>query len=158
MRRIVLATLAFALIAGAGTAAAANPVVSAIERTAKARSAKVQIEARTTIPGTTVVMRGGGATRGMSVAMSLYTSGSGQSFTMDVVGLRESGAYVMYMRSPVFDGQLPPGKIWLRIDLQKAARDLGVDFSSLMSSAQTLAPLEHGLVSTKRVGSERVAG
>ena len=158
MRRIVLATLASALIVGADTAAAANPVVSAIERTAKARSAKVQIEASTTIPGATVVMRGGGATQGMNIAMSLYTSGAGQSFTMDVVGLRERSAYVMYMRSPVFDSQLPPGKSWLRIDLQKAASNLGVDFSGLMSSAQTLAPLEHGLVSTRRVGSERVAG
>jgi hypothetical protein len=158
MRRLVLVALATSLLVGANAAAAANPVLSAIERTAKARSSKVEIEATTSVPGTTIVMHGGGTTRGTSVAMSLYTSGSGQSFTMDVVGLRERGAYVMYMRSPVFAGQLPPEKSWLRIDLQRAANQLGVDLSSVMSSSRTLAPLEHGLVSTTRVGFERVAG
>jgi hypothetical protein len=158
MRRILLAALVCVLLAAPSTAAAGNPVISAIQRTAKAKSSKIEIEATTTIPGTTIVMRGGGATRGMNVTMSLFTTGGGQSFSMDAIGLFERGAYVMYMKSPAFAGQLPPGKSWLRIDLQKAASSLGVDFSSLMSSSQTLAPLQHGLVSTKRLGSERVAG
>jgi hypothetical protein len=64
----------------------------------------------------------------------------------------------MYMRSPVLRTQLPPGKSWWRLDLSKGAATLGVDFTSLMDASQSLAPLEHGIVATKRLGNESVAG
>jgi hypothetical protein len=77
---------------------------------------------------------------------------------MDLVGLLESGHFIMYMRSPLFRSQLPSGKTWIRFDLQAQGAKLGIDFSSLLRSSEALAPLWHGLVSTSRMGSEVVAG
>lgn len=70
----------------------------------------------------------------------------------------KKGSYVMYMRSPAFQSQLPAGKKWLRLDLSKQAATVGVDFTSLLSASQSFAPLEKGLVSTTRIGREQVAG
>ena len=72
--------------------------------------------------------------------------------------LEEAGSYVMYMRSPLFASQLPRGKSWIRLDLSRQTASLGVDFSSLVSTSQTFAPLEKGMVSTKRKGRAVVAG
>jgi hypothetical protein len=88
----------------------------------------------------------------------MRTRVAGQSVKMDAVLLRQGGSYVMFMRSPAFASQLPAGKTWLRIDLSQQAANAGVDFSSLIDTGQTLAPLEKGLVSTKRLGRETVAG
>jgi hypothetical protein len=88
----------------------------------------------------------------------MTTRAGGKATNFDAVLLRERGAYVMYMRSPVLRTQLPPGKSWWRLDLSKGAATLGIDFTSLMDASQSLAPLEHGIVATKRLGNESVAG
>lgn len=77
---------------------------------------------------------------------------------MDAIMLKEGGSYVIYLRSPAFSAQLPPGKSWLRVDLSRQAATLGIDFSGLLSTTQTFGPLEKGLVSTARIGRETVAG
>ena len=157
MRRFAL--LVLVALAVPAAAQAANPVAKAAERSAKARSSTMTLSTRTVVPGAGVVTATGrGSQKGQSVELTMRTEGAGASISMDVVGLFESGNFVMYMRSPVFSGQLPSGKSWVRFDLQKQGEKLGLDFSSLLGSSQAVAPLWHGLVSTKRLGSDVVAG
>ena len=157
MRRLVV-VLAVALLFPAA-AEAANPVLSAAKRSATAETTKLQLHMTAKVPGSpSVVMTGRGSTSGQRVSLHMQTNAAGQRVSMDAIGLVERGGYVMYMRSPVFEGQLPSGKTWVRFDLQKAGSSVGLDFASLIGQSQTLAPLEHGLVSTKRLGTEPVAG
>ena len=157
MLRLV-ALLVAALLVPA-VAEAANPVLAAAKRSANAKSTTVQLHLTAKVPGSpSVVMTGSGGTSGQRVKLRMRTSASGQRIPMDAVGLVEKSGYVMYIRSPAFEGQLPPGKSWVRIDLQKQGASVGLDFSSLIGQSQTLAPLEYGLVSTRRLGTERVAG
>jgi hypothetical protein len=159
MRRFLLP---FVLVAGLlvpVAAQAANPVYSAAKRSANAKSSTMQIRTATTVPGVgTVVATGSGAQRGQSVKLSMRSSAAGVTFSMHVIGLLERGHFVMYMRSPLFDAQLPPGKDWVRFDLQKQGEKVGIDFSSLLGSSQAMAPLWHGLVSTTSLGRASVAG
>ena len=62
------------------------------------------------------------------------------------------------MRTPALKTQLPKGKTWLRVDFEKEAAKLGIDFSGILDESQTLGPLQRGLVSTSRLGRETVAG
>jgi hypothetical protein len=68
-----------------------------------------------------------------------------------------------YMRSPAFDAVLPSGKRWLKFDLARAGKEIGVDFSTLMQGAnsdptQTLQYLKAAGGDVKRVGTETVRG
>lgn len=147
------------LLLAPSTALAADPVIAAATKSSTASSTKLQLHMRTNASGAPpVVMTGNGSTSGQRVSMHMNTTVTGQRVAMDAIGLVESGHYVMYMRSPAFQAQLPQGKTWLRIDLQAVGGSIGLDFSSLIGQEQTLAPLAHGLVSTKRLGAERVAG
>ena len=158
MRRLVL-LLAVLLVAVPATAGAANPVIAAAQKSATAKSTKLQLHSRTSVPGASpVVLTGSGSTSGQRVTLHASTTFVGQRVPMDAIGLNEGGHYVMYLRSPVLQGQLPQGKSWLRIDLQTAGGSVGLDLGSLVGQAETLAPLAHGLVSSKRLGTERVAG
>jgi hypothetical protein len=158
MRRLLIAC-AVVLALPVASWAADNPVVAAAKRTTAAKTSTFQMAFTMTVPGQgTATIAGTGAQRGSDVKMSLRMRSGGVSFRMDAVLVREGGAYVMYMRSPLFRSQLPRGKSWIRVNLSKQASTLGFDFSSLASVSQTLAPLEKGIVSTKRVGSEVVAG
>jgi hypothetical protein len=139
--------------------AAGDPVVAATKRTAAAKSATFQMTVSSTIPGQgKTTLAGTGVQRGPNVKVSMRARAGGVAFRMDALLLKERGSYVMYLRSPLFQAQLPPGKSWIRLDLAKQAASLGLDFSSLLSVSQTLAPLESGIVSTKRIGREVVAG
>ncbi len=158
VRRIaLLPVLLLVGLVAAGTAAAANPIVGAVERTSTARSSIVDMQVSTSVKGQTVVLTGSGAVRGGDVKMSVHTTGAG-SVTIDLVMRKEGGTYVMYMRSSALQAQLPGGKSWLRLDLTKASQQLGVDFAGLLDSSKSLDPLERGVVSTRRIGRETVAG
>lgn len=158
MRRllaVIVVALALPTLAGAGS----SPIVSAIQRTADAKSSTMQLSISASIPGQgAFTLAGTAAQRGTSVKMSMRTRVQGTAFTLDAVLLREGSSYVMYMRSPLFQAQLPRGKSWIRIDLSAQGAKAGVDFSSLLNASQSLAPLEAGLVSTTRLGRETVAG
>lgn len=71
--------------------------------------------------------------------------------------------FTFYMRSPAFDAVLPSGKKWLKFDLAKAGKEIGVDLSTLTQGAnsdptQTLQYLKAAGGSVKRVGTETVRG
>jgi hypothetical protein len=158
MRRL-LAICLVALALPALIGAASNPVVDAVKRTATAKTMTMQLAVTATIGGQRSTLTGSGVQKGTSARVSLSTRTQGVVVHVDAIILREHRSYVMYVRSPALLAQLPRGKSWIRIDLSKqASSGLGVDFSSLMSSSQTFAPLEKGLVSTTREGREVVAG
>jgi hypothetical protein len=157
VRRLALALVA--LLAFAVTAqAATNPVVTAVKRTADVRSSKLRMTVTTAGGGVRQTMTGTGAQSGGSVSLSLRTTAGSPPLTIDALLLEQNGSYVMFMRSPAFSSQLPAGKKWMKIDLSHQAANAGIDISSLVDTAQTLAPLEKGLVSTKRLGRDTVAG
>lgn len=158
MRRLI-AVCAFALALPTLVHAADNPVAVAAKRTAMAKSVTFQMSVATTIPGQgKMTLTGSGAQRGTSAKMTMRARVQGKAFRFDAVLLSEGGSYVVYMRSPLFQSQLPRGKSWIRIDLSRQAASLGVDVTSLLNASQSSAPLEKGLVSTTRVRREVVAG
>ena len=159
MRRLALPLVLTVALLLPAAAHAGNPVVAAAQRSSTAKSTKLQIQMATSIPGTArTVLAGTGATSGRSVTLSVTTTVAGRAVPMDAIGLMEHGAFVMYMRSPLLAAQLPAGKSWVRIDLQAQGANAGLDFGSLIGQSETLAPLAHGLVSTKRIAHEWVAG
>lgn len=156
-RLLAVSFVALALPAFGG--AASNPVIAAVERTAMAKTVTMQLSATTSVGGLRTTMSGAGVQKGMSARVSIRTQAQGAVVRVDAIVLREHGSYVVYMRSPVLTSKLPRGKSWVRIDLSKAASSgLAVDFSSLVSSSETFAPLEKGLVSTTREGRQVVVG
>jgi hypothetical protein len=46
--------------------------------------------------------------------------------------LPESGQPILYLRMPYLDSQLPPGKRWFRLDLQRGGNAMGVNFTQLL--------------------------
>jgi hypothetical protein len=155
VRRLVLLLAVLAALAAATAAQAANPVISAVKRTSDARSSVVDMQISTSAGGQTVVMTGAGAVRGTDIKMSMKIAGAG---AMDLIMLREASGFVMYMRTAALKSQLPAGKSWLRVDFEKEAAKLGLDFSAILDASRTLGPLERGVVSTTRLGRETVAG
>jgi hypothetical protein len=156
--RGLFAVCCVALVLPALVQAASNPIVAAAKRTASAKSTIFDMSITTSVAGQRTVMTGSGVQKGTEAKMTMRMRAQGVSTRFDAVLVREQGSYVMYMRSPLFQAQLPPGKTWLRIDLSKQGASLGIDFTSLMSTSQSYAPLEKGLVSTTRIGRETVAG
>jgi hypothetical protein len=157
MRRLI-AVCVLALALPALVQAASNPVLAATERTSRAESVTFQMSSTTTVAGQHVTMSGSGVQKGNDAQLSMKMRSLSVTTRIDAILLEDGGRYVMYMRSPIFQSQLPKGKTWVRMDLSKQASSLGVDFSSLVGASQTFAPLEKGLVSTTRVGREVVAG
>jgi hypothetical protein len=160
VRRTLLAlAAALVVLVGAATAEASNPVIAAAKRTAEARSSVFDMHMTVQAAGATVSMTASGAMRGEDAAkLTMRASGPGENAVIDMLVLREAGHPVMYMRSPTFGAQLPKGKTWMRLGLDVAAARLGIDYSDLLQTSRTLDPLEHGIVSTTRVGSATVAG
>jgi hypothetical protein len=157
----VLAGLAATSVAASVAVAAQNPVVAALENTNRATSSVGRVSAVVTASGsTTLTMAGRVEQAGRSAHMNMTLSAGGRTFAMEGILDAAHGGVVMYLRSPLFDPQLPAGKKWLRIDMQREGAKLGVDFSSLIgtSTQQSSRILALGLTRTTRLGAERVAG
>jgi hypothetical protein len=159
VRGLVAVVAAAMLVVPLAANAATNPLLGAAERTAAAKSSTLRMSITTRVAGRTpATLTGSGVQQGSSVKLTLRQRVGAELVTIDAVLLTEDGSQVMYMRSPVFTAQMPPGKSWLRVDLTKQAAGMGVDLGSVFNSAETFAPLEHGVVSVKRLGRQPVAG
>ncbi|MBM3677955.1 MAG: hypothetical protein FJW96_08745 [Actinobacteria bacterium] len=148
-----------ALSTGAALAAP-NPIVDAARRTAKMRTMSLSLQSVTVVAGAGEVKIGGTVEQvgTASARLALVVRANGERIALDGVMLREQGRYVMYARSPAFAANLPPGKEWMRFDLDAAARNQGIDFSGLVASQGTLGPLEHGIEKTTKLETGEVAG
>ena len=159
-RYLALVPMALALAAcggGSGGALSLDPVASAAEKTAKQGSTKVAF--RMAGGGITGTGKGVFNNDGSSGSMStMALTGRGRSIHMDAV----TEGFVLYMRSPFFQSQpgFPKGKEWLEIDLQKAAKSMGIDLGSFqsMSPKSSLSFLRGSNGKPKKVGKETVRG
>jgi hypothetical protein len=163
MKRLLISGAAVAAVlalaacgGGSGGALSLDPVASAAEKTAKQGSARVHF----TMSGGGIKGTGTGLfdNDGSAGRMSMDVQARGKSVHMDAV----TQGFVIYLKSPLFQSQpgLPKGKEWVKIDIKKAAKSLGVDFDSLqsMSPGSGLSVLRGSSGSPTKVGKETVAG
>ncbi|HYH59047.1 MAG TPA: hypothetical protein VD790_07475 [Thermoleophilaceae bacterium] len=133
MTRMALA-LVLALVTAGFAACGAEDVspetiAEAAKTTSDAGAARLEMDLGMTLPdGQELDMTGTGVMdpagqRGrMTVDMSQIPGGAGE---LEQV----FDGYVMWMRMPAFEAELPEGKEWIRIDLQRAQEELGIDMS-----------------------------
>jgi hypothetical protein len=158
VRRLVslfcLAASATALVGCGGDTLALDPVANAATQTADSTSARVAFEANMNIDGV-----GGMSFSGTGIFDGRSKSGAlNMNFNLPAAATAQLGAnpkmemifdgsdgFVLYMRSTLFDKQVPAGS-WVKMDLEKLADKEGVDLSALMNAnqadpSQTLAML-----------------
>jgi hypothetical protein len=154
---LLLFPLAALLAACGGDTLALDPVAQAAETTAKAGSEHVEFLGTSTVQGQKIQLSGSGDFRNdpqLGLMTMRFTAGSRTGeMTQVMKGWR------MYMTSPLFAGLLPQGKKWMSLDLQKAGKAAGVDFSSLTAQTpgQTLQQLKAS-GDVRKVGAETVEG
>ena len=126
-------------------------------QTAKATSVHMTMKAAVNAAGQQATITGSGDFDQPNHVGSMHAdfSAGGMSGSIDEV---ISGTTV-YLSSPLFSAALPQGKTWLKLDLQKAGKAHGIDFSTLLSQSpsRSLGQLR-GLVNVKKVGTEQVGG
>lgn len=166
MKRFALLLLALPLAlaaCGGGSPVAqvhADPlafVKQSAHKTAALTSEHMTMTVTGSVAGQNISMQGSGdfTNRPLQGAMTISMSMLGQSLQMNAV---ETGT-TMYMQSPMFTSQLPSGKTWMKLDMQKAGSKMGIDYSSLMSQSPTAALAQLGAAgSVKSIGTETIDG
>ena len=177
MRRFLPALAALLCLAPAGVAVSgcgdtADPIAEAAAATREAGGAKVQMR---------IGFEGGGAPKGVTMtADGVADMHSGRMrMTMDMAGL--AGALgqsaskadpadlktelrfldkVLYIRTGVLARQLPKGKRWLKLDVEKIGQGLGVDVSQLGQYNDPTKMLDYLRSSgdVDEVGSDQIRG
>jgi hypothetical protein len=169
MRRLVLALVLLASLAASACGGGSEPgaeqvspdaVVLAASKTNETGSYEADISGTMDIAGQSIDLSGTGAfdaakQRGhMSYSMNL----NGVDLDMEMVF-----AYpVIYMELPPESGQLPAGKKWIKMDLEKLGQEAGLDLDQLMGAGQT-DPSQgldflRGVTGVHAVGDEEVRG
>lgn len=153
MRWLALLLLALPLSACGGVSL--NAVALAADKATSAGSEHAVITGTVTVAGETVTMNGDGDFQASPKlgAMHLTMTAGGKQFAMDEV----IQGWTIYMKSPVFSAQLPSGKTWLSLDLQKAGKKLGIDFNKFTQQdpSDMLGALKKA-GSVQKVGSETI--
>jgi hypothetical protein len=165
-RRVLLVAIVLPLAAcgGGGKSGAPAPnmtpiayVKSAAAKTAQAPSEHMKLKGTATVGTTLVTIDGAGDFDNAKKLGSLHAdfSAGGLSGTIDEV----LNGTTIYLQSPLFTSNLPKGKTWLKVDLQKAGVTQGIDLSALtaQSPAQLLAQIQAAGKVTK-VGDETING
>lgn len=154
---LVLAALALPLAACGGSGGGGDPVAKAADTTAKKNSEHVEFTGTTVQQGTRLVIKGSGDFRTKPQIGDLlfsFTSNQGAGSLHEVLK-----GWTVYMISDLFKGRLPAGKAWVSVNLQKAGRAAGIDFSSFSAATpgQTLAQLK-ATSKVQKLGSATVDG
>ena len=154
----VLAAVALAASACGGDVVALDPVAKAADTTATQTSEHVQIAGTITAAnGTRVVMSATGDFQNSPQLGSMTMTIGSSSTTITMTEVMKD--WTIYMSSPLFSGQLPDGKTWMSLDLQKAGKALGIDYSSFtgQTPASTLQQLK-GAGQVVRIGTATING
>ena len=171
MRRIVsfvavLLASSTPLACGAGDTASdlltPEDVAAAAARTADIETYRASFEGTMEVGGTTVEMSGGGefVAKGKHARMTMSYSGAGAGFEMEAVMIWP----VFYMRFPAELGsQLPAGKEWVKFDMQKLGKELGIDLNDFMRQANQWDPVQvfaylQKVADLETVGTEEIRG
>jgi hypothetical protein len=155
------------LLVACGGQLPGESVAAAAERAREAGSTRVALTVETQLPNGAMTMSGEGAfdleaDRG---TMTMTSSGSGEAAQVsDAMGTTEMvyEGFVVYMRMPLFERVLPPGKSWVRMDMQALGKEAGFDFQQLTQIGQNnpTQGLDYlkGVAGVEEVGSEDVRG
>jgi LppX_LprAFG lipoprotein len=165
MRKVLLVLLVLPLAAcGGGSksnsqASNLSPIAyvkTAAAKTAQTPSEHVTLKGSATVGATLVTIDGTGGFDNAKQLGSMHAdfSASGLSGTLDEV----LNGTTIYLQSPLLTSNLPKGKTWLKLDLQKAAPK-GIDLSALTTQSPTklLSQLQAAGDVTK-VGDEAING
>jgi hypothetical protein len=158
--------LALALVAagcGSGGSLALDPVASAADRTLDKGTGRFDLQTAFTLPllGRATVSGEGSfddAKQAMDVTLNVNGIGAGMPTSVKL-RLLQQAMYVQLDGLPA-GGQLPNGKSWVKVDLERALKKLGVDLANLgvgQSPTGVLAQLR-GSTNTQKVGTETVDG
>jgi hypothetical protein len=165
MRKTLLALLVLPLAACGGGSKSSGPpsnmtplayVKSAATKTAQTPSEHVTLKGSVTVGATLVTIDGTGGYDNAKKLGSMHAdfSAGGLSGTLDEV----LNGTTIYLQSPLLTSNLPKGKTWLKLDLQKAAPK-GIDLSALttQSPPKLLSQLQ-AVGNVTKVGDETING
>jgi hypothetical protein len=155
MRWLGLLVLVLPLTACGGVSL--NAVAKAADKATAAGSEHATITGTVGVAGQTVRMSGSGdfQTDPRLGSMHLSMNASGRQIEMDEV----LQGWTVYMKSSIFSAQLPSGKSWVSLDLEKAGKKLGIDFNKFTQQdpSDMLAALKKS-GSVQKVGAETIDG
>ena len=132
-------------ISGCGASATLDPIARAAEVTSAQSGARVSL----TMQFSSSALPSGFAIKASGYIDERHRSGE---MTMDLSGIPGVSALpgagsstiqlifkypVVYMKMPFLAGRLPAGKPWVKLDISKAAKSIGVDASQFSSLNQT---------------------
>ena len=154
---VVLVLVVVALTACGGDTLAVDPVARAADATTKAGSKHVEFLGVSRVQGQKIRITGSGDFRNdpqLGRMTVRFTTGATSGEVTEVMK-----GWRIYMTSPLLARQLPQGKTWVSLDLQKAGKAIGFDSSSLSAQTpgQTLEQLKASGDVTK-VGTETLDG
>jgi hypothetical protein len=154
---LIAIALALILLARGGSAGGTNAMVEAAKKTAKISGAKMAMEVTYSAEGspTSIVGTGSGsynAKTGLSEANLSVPIPGQATLSMESVG----NARVVYMRSPMFAGQLPPGVEWLGLE-PLLGRSEETAFGS-DGSPQSSMQMMQAVGSVEKLGRQTVRG
>ena len=168
---LLLVAAALAVSATAcGVASTIDPVAAAATKTERAGGVAMAMSMTFSVDGKKVTMSGHGAFDHQQGEMDLDFSDllrqsgvpAGAETTGKEIFLTESGSPIIYMELPFVAGQLPGGKTWMRLNLEKAGRALGVDLSRLMNTSSQNPGQTLDLLQSKgdfaKIGKETIDG
>lgn len=180
MKKLVLLLLAAGVLTACGSqdVASPDPLADAATKTAAVKTNYVALRARTTVPGIAkpIEMTGEGAfdnerrlgwmTLDMSAFAEQLPEPEADGAKTADLKMRQivdfSDGLVIYMRFPDLLEELQSDKRWVRIDVSKAGRELGLDFDAFMQMGQNpadqLGPLRTVSDDLEEVGSQTIRG
>lgn len=171
--RITAVSLGLVLVVAGcsgGSSRGPNPgaiITLAAEKTQEAGTARVWMDMKTEGPDGVISTVADGvfdmtSRRGeISMEMDMPDAPAGAPTDTRVDAVMDGT--VMYMKMPELSQQLPGGKPWLKVDLQAAGEELGLDFGALMQAGgsdptQSLQYLRGVSGDVETVGEEEVRG
>jgi hypothetical protein len=174
-RRIAAIFALFGLavgLTGCGVSSTLDPVAEAASKTQDAGGVKMTmaIDVADETSGKTFSISANGAfdreqgklTMDMTGALESAGAPAGVGGSLELLYLQEGGSTVMYMDFPLVSNLLGGGKRWIRLDLDKAGKALGVDLGQTMGQAgQNPAQILDMLRASgqvEQVGTETIAG
>ena len=159
--------LAFAACGGGGGGGGGlslDPVASAATKTEKSGGEHMTFRIRVTLPGN-------GGSFGITGSGDFDAAKNRGRASLRFTGLPQLpgkgeeiiDGTVVYFRFPTLESKLPAGKRWLKTDLEKQGRAMGIDLNSLMQNStgdptQMLRYLESASTGVEKIGTETVAG
>jgi hypothetical protein len=161
---LFVALLACALTACGSDAVALDPVAEAATKTSAAESMRIEMTMRMASPEfgakpVTFKMRGIAANKRSAMTMRMPAV---EGVDLGNIEVRADGL-VVYMRMPFLQLAAPQLKPWIKVDLDEAGKDLGIDLDALMELSNQSNPTKaldflRAAGQVKEAGDETVRG